>query len=212
MRDSAPAAGKVSRRTVMGGGAAVALSAASYRRMLGANERVGLGFIGFGLIGKRHVLDFKDQPDADVVGVAEVHGRPADEGVALAGGSVRGYTDFRALLDDRDVDAVVVSTPGSLARRCMTMLACAAGKDVYVEKPLSLFPAKGGGWSMSPAGTTGSYRSARSSVGPSLPEGAGAGPRRPDRPGRGGSDVALPQCHARVRLARGRSSAAGTGL
>ncbi len=41
--------------------------------MLGANERVGLGFIGFGLIGKRHVLDFQAQPDADLVAVAEVH-------------------------------------------------------------------------------------------------------------------------------------------
>ena len=50
------------------------------RRVLGANERVGLGFIGFGLIGKRHVLDFKDQPDAQVVGIAEVHSGRRDEG------------------------------------------------------------------------------------------------------------------------------------
>ena len=52
---------ELSRRSLFGGGAAAALSAASYRRVLGANDRVGLGFIGFGLIGKRHVLDFKDQ-------------------------------------------------------------------------------------------------------------------------------------------------------
>ena len=52
----------VSRRTLMGGGAAATLSAAAYRRVLGANDRVGLGFIGFGLIGKRHVLDFQEQP------------------------------------------------------------------------------------------------------------------------------------------------------
>ena len=133
---------ELSRRSLFGGGAALALSAATYRRVLGANERVGLGFIGFGLIGKRHVLDFKDQPDAEIVAVAEAHRGRCNEGVALAGGSARGYTDFRAMLDDRRVSAVVVSTPDHW-HALMTMLACAAGKDVYVEKPLTLFPREG---------------------------------------------------------------------
>ena len=142
MRPSTKAAGELSRRTVIGGGAAAALSAASYARVLGANERVGLGFIGFGLIGKRHVLDFKDQPDAQVVGIADVHSGRRDEAVALAGGSARGFADFRTLLDDRHVDAVIVSTPDHW-HALMMMMACAAGKDVYVEKPLSLFPREG---------------------------------------------------------------------
>ncbi len=142
MSDPAPSGSVLSRRTLLGGGAAAALSAASYRRVLGANDRVGLGFIGFGLIGKRHVLDFKEQPDAGVVAIAEVHSGRRDEGVALAGGSARAYADFRAMLDDHNVDAVVVSTPDHW-HALMTMLACAAGKDVYVEKPLSLFPREG---------------------------------------------------------------------
>ena len=102
MSDSANARNSLSRRTILGSGAATALSAASYRRVLGANDRVGLGFIGFGLIGKRHVLDFRDQADAQIMAVAEVHAGRRDEGVALAGGSARGYADFRALLDDRE--------------------------------------------------------------------------------------------------------------
>ena len=142
MSDSADARSVLSRRTLLGGGAAAALSAASYRRVLGANDRVGLGFIGFGLIGKRHVLDFRDQPDARIVAIAEVHSGRRDEAVALAGGSARGYADFRALLDDHDVDAVVVSTPDHW-HALMTMMACAAGKDVYVEKPLSPVPREG---------------------------------------------------------------------
>ena len=60
----------------------------------------------------------------------------------MIGGNVRKYGDFRALLDDRDVDAVVVSTPDHW-HALMTMMACAAGKDVYVEKPLSLFVREG---------------------------------------------------------------------
>jgi predicted dehydrogenase len=143
MSDSADMRAGLNRRTILGAGAAAAaLSAASYRRVMGANDRVGLGFIGFGLIGKRHVLDFRDQADARITAIAEVHGGRRDEGVALAGGSARGHTDFRALLESRDVDAVVVSTPDHW-HALMTMMACAAGKDVYVEKPLSLFPREG---------------------------------------------------------------------
>lgn len=132
----------LSRRSMLGAGAAAALSARSYARVLGANDRVGLGFIGFGLIGKRHVLDFKDQPGTTMVAIAEVHRGRRDEAVALMGGSPRAHGDFRALLDDRDVDAVVVSTPDHW-HALMTMMACAAGKDVYVEKPLSLFVREG---------------------------------------------------------------------
>ena len=142
MSDPAGAESVLSRRTLLGGGAATALSAASYRRVSGANDRVGLGFIGFGLIGKRHVIDFKEQESAGIAAIAEVHSGRRDEGVALAGGKARAYADFRALLDDHDVDAVVVSTPDHW-HALMTMLACAAGKDVYVEKPLSLFPREG---------------------------------------------------------------------
>ncbi|MBL8798213.1 MAG: gfo/Idh/MocA family oxidoreductase, partial [Planctomycetia bacterium] len=54
-------------------GAAVTLTAASYARVLGANEKLGVGFIGYGLIGKRHVLDFKEQPDVRLVAVADAH-------------------------------------------------------------------------------------------------------------------------------------------
>ena len=68
------------------GGAAAALTAASYQKVIGANDRIGLGFIGFGLIGKRHVLDFQKQPDASLVALAEVHRGRLDEGAALIGG------------------------------------------------------------------------------------------------------------------------------
>src|SRR5262249_50378773 len=125
----------LSRRMLIGSGAAAALSAGCYRRVLGANDRVRLGFIGFGLIGKRPLVDFQLEPDAQIAAVADVHAGRRDEGVALVGGSARAYGDFRALIDDRDIDAVVISTPDHW-HALMTMLACAAGKDVYVEKPL----------------------------------------------------------------------------
>jgi len=132
----------LNRRSFVQAGAASVLTAASWQRVWGANERIGVGFIGFGLIGKRHVLDFQLQPDVDLVAVAETHRGRREEATSLMGTSAKGYGDFRALLDQRSVDAVVVSTPDHW-HALMTMMACAAGKDVYVEKPLTLFVREG---------------------------------------------------------------------
>ena len=113
------------------------LTAASYRRVLGANDRVRVGFVGIGLIGKRHLLDFMAQPDVEVAAISEVsatRGWPREW--RPRGARPSGYKDFRRMLDRKDVDAVVVSTPDHW-HALMTILACAAGKDVYVEKPLN---------------------------------------------------------------------------
>ena len=56
---------ETTRRTFLG---TAALTAASYQRILGANDRIGVGFIGYGLIGKQHVVDFKKFTDVDIVG------------------------------------------------------------------------------------------------------------------------------------------------
>src|SRR5258708_8401950 len=111
MQDAGQERSGPSRRTILKGGAALTLSAASYRRVLGANERIGLGFIGFGLIGKRHVLDFKAIPEVAPVAIAEVHKGRLDEAAATMGGSPRKFGDFRRMLEEKDIDAVVVSTP-----------------------------------------------------------------------------------------------------
>jgi predicted dehydrogenase len=134
--------GALSRRSFVQAGAASLLTAASWQRVFGANDRIGVGFIGYGLIGKRHLLDFQEQKDANLVAVAEAHTGRRDEALNQIGGSARGHTDFRRLLDNKDVDAVVISTPDHW-HALQTMLACAAGKDVYVEKPLTLFVREG---------------------------------------------------------------------
>src|SRR4029079_8958124 len=107
-----------------------------------ANEKINVGFIGYGLIGKRHLLDFRDQPDVNIVAVAECHEGRLNEAKSLIGGTARGYRDFRELLDAKAIDAVVISTPDHW-HALMTILACVAGKDVYVEKPLTLLPREG---------------------------------------------------------------------
>ena len=125
------------RRTVLKTMAGAGLlTAASYGKVLGANDRVRVGLIGNGLIGKRHLLDFQAQPDVEIVGVSEVCDERLDEAATIAGSGALRHKDFRRLLDRADVDAVVVSTPDHW-HALMTILACAAGKDVYVEKPLT---------------------------------------------------------------------------
>lgn len=142
MRETREPRTLASRRSFLHAGTATAFTAVGYRRILGANERIGLGFIGYGLIGRRHLLDFKENPGAKSVAIAEVHRGRLDEAASEAGGDVRKHADFRRLLEDAEVDAVVISTPDHW-HALMTIMACAAGKDVYVEKPTSLFVREG---------------------------------------------------------------------
>ena len=134
------------RRGFLKSASAGLLSAAVYQNIIGANDRVRVGFIGIGLIGKRHLLDFLAQPDVEVAAISEVYEPRLREGIATVseknGKQAEGFKDFRRMLDRKDIDAVVVSTPDHW-HALMTILACAAGKDVYVEKPLTLFVREG---------------------------------------------------------------------
>ncbi len=123
------------RRRFLG---AAALTAASYSRVLGANDRIGVGFAGFGLIGKQHVADFKKFTDVDLVGVCDVYRPRMEEGVQFTGNpGARGYGDLRRMLENQDIQGVVISTPDHW-HALATIMACAAGKDVYVEKPMTV--------------------------------------------------------------------------
>jgi predicted dehydrogenase len=134
----------VTRRTAL-----TALAAASYRRVLGANDRVQVGFIGYGLIGAQHVFDFKNQKDVDLAALCDVYQPRLEQGVAATGQVAKPYSDFRKMLDNKDLQAVVVSTPDHW-HALLTIMSCGAGKDVYVEKPLTLF-VKEGRWMVNAA-------------------------------------------------------------
>ena len=133
----------MTRRTFMkAAGTATALTAASWSRVSGANDRIGIGMVGIGLMGRIHTRNFAKLPDASVVAICDVYDPRAQVGAEIVGGNVATCRDFRKLLDNKDIDALVIATPDHW-HGMMTMMACAAGKDVYVEKPLTLFVREG---------------------------------------------------------------------
>jgi predicted dehydrogenase len=130
---------KTTRRVFLGALSAAAMTAASYSRVLGANDRVGIGHIGFGLIGKQHIADLKKMKDVDIVGECDCYKPRLDEALAYIGNpNTKGYSDFRKMYENKDIQGVVIATPDHW-HALHTILACAAGKDVYVEKPMTLF-------------------------------------------------------------------------
>jgi len=120
-------------------GVATALGSA---RVLGANERIRLGFIGLGNRGDQVLDAFLVHKDALVAAVCDLYQPYLDFAAKKIGTRPRQYHDYRALLDRKDLDAVVICTPDHW-HALQTIHACAAGKDVYVEKPLSLCVAEG---------------------------------------------------------------------
>ena len=100
------------------------------------SNRIRVGFIGVGNFGTINLNDFIKNSDVEVAAVCDVFQTNLDKAVATAGGKARPYKDYRKLLESKDIDAVVISTPEHW-HAIMAIDACEAGKDVYVEKPAS---------------------------------------------------------------------------
>ena len=153
------------RRAFLGSSAAVTAGTAlglnlfatpALRSARGANEKVRVGFIGVGNRGTQLLHGFMTQDDVDVVALCDVYepylsrnhadinksildsigGRAPKMGETFPEKVAR-YKDFRRVLDRKDVDAVVIATPDHW-HAVQAIMACQAGKDVYVEKPLSV--------------------------------------------------------------------------
>jgi predicted dehydrogenase len=121
---------------------ALLATAAGATRVRGASDRVRLGFIGLGNRGDQVLDAFVAHKDAEIVAVCDIHEPYVNFAAHKAGGQPARHHDYRRLLESKDIDAVVISTPDHWHALQMTQ-ACEAGKDVYVEKPLSLVVSEG---------------------------------------------------------------------
>jgi len=114
------------------------VTALSAMRVLGANDRLNLALIGCGGRGRFVARSMRDSsPGVSYTAVADVYKDNGETARQWAGSDAKFFQDFRRLLELKDVDAVHIATPDHW-HAAATILACQAGKDVYVEKPTSL--------------------------------------------------------------------------
>lgn len=125
------------KRTGLGAAAGLATSGVGRAgNVLGANDKVVVGVIGSGRQGRDDLQDFARQPDVEIAAVCDVYQPNLDLGMKDAGDRAKPVKDFREILDNKDIDVVIVGAPDHW-HALPTVEACKAGKDVYVEKPIS---------------------------------------------------------------------------
>lgn len=97
-------------------------------------KSLGIGVIGLGAIGGKHVGMLKNLREANIVGVSDLNQDLVNK--TVAGTSIQGYTDYRELLARPDLEAVIIATPDHL-HKDITIEAAQAGKHILVEKPIA---------------------------------------------------------------------------
>jgi len=112
------------------------------------SNRINIGAIGVGRISRTHDLPAIKKVDyARIIAVCDLDANRVEQGQALVNGfysvnSTKGYHDYRELLANKDIDAVVISTPDH-QHAVLAVNAVRAGKDVYLQKPASLTISEG---------------------------------------------------------------------
>lgn len=110
-------------------------AASSSLRVLGANDRVRAAIIGAGSRGSYHTAQFKEL-GAEVAAVCDVYESNAAANVKRASPGCRAITEYERVLEDKSIDAVVIAVPDH-SHAHIALDALAAGKDLYLEKPIA---------------------------------------------------------------------------
>ena len=128
------------------GGVLPQFSAASYTRIVGANERINVAMMGVYSRGLALAKSFAAQKNAQVITVSDVDSRATDKCIAevqkVASTKAAAVPDFRKALEQKDVDVLVIAAPDHWHAPA-AILGAKAGKHVYVEKPCSHNPQEG---------------------------------------------------------------------
>ena len=128
------------------GGMLPAFSAKSYQNILGANEKIRVACMGVNSRGLAVGKNFAHQKNCEVLHVCDVDSRAADICIDAIGkiqsNKPQATPDFRNALEDKNLDALIVTAPDHWHAPA-ALLACSAGKHVYLEKPCSHNPNEG---------------------------------------------------------------------
>ncbi len=133
----------INRRQFLSSGAvaftALSLSPSVWSQPSGANSDIRLAVVGFNGQGKSHIEGFRKLPGVRLVGLCDVDSTVLDREASKfkdRNEKIATYTDIRKLLENKDIDAISIATPNHW-HALMAIWAVQAGKDVYVEKPVS---------------------------------------------------------------------------
>ncbi len=136
---------EVSRRNfVKGAITATALTAASYTRVLGANDRLRIGIIGAGQRGRsalmRNFFAWAPEANAEMAAICDIWSKNRERGIAMtkqaSGVTPKGYASIEEILADKTVDGVFIAS-ADFQHAKMAEMVLKAGKDVYCEKPVA---------------------------------------------------------------------------
>ena len=119
-----------------------AATAAAALRVWGANDRIRLGIIGSGQRGQYLMTRANEAGGIEWVAISDIYDARRDQAEQVAKTRVDKYANYHQLLDRKDIDGVIVATFDH-AHSLISIDACKAGKDVYVEKPMTSLPEQG---------------------------------------------------------------------
>ncbi len=123
------------KNTAVMGSSAALLGGLAPARVLGANDKIRVGVLGTGERAQYLMTLFKDHPDVELVAVCDVYAPRRAEALKIAGERAQSFLEYRAVLDSKDVDAVIIGSPDHWHKQ-MLIDAVRAGKDAYCEKPI----------------------------------------------------------------------------
>lgn len=103
------------------------------------SDRINLGIIGVNGMGSSNLANCAKYPDVVVTGVCDVSTERREAAIAKHKGTAKGYKDFRELLAERGIDGVIIATTPHW-HALMAIEAVKAGKDIYLQKPMTLYP------------------------------------------------------------------------
>ncbi len=135
----------LSRRNVLASASAAFTTSLFTGNVKGANDRVAVGFIGLGAMGSGNLgysMQVPGLAPAALCDVYQPHLERAEAAARKGGFQPKIVKDFRDIIADKSIDAVCISTPDHW-HAYMTVEACKAGKDVYVEKPACTYVEEG---------------------------------------------------------------------
>lgn len=130
--DLAPSRRQFLKRSLLAGTTALL----PLHRVFGANEQVNVAVIGCGNMGGGHIRNFSRLPRVKLMAVSDPDLHRMDEKTQKLPYAVAKHQDFRRILDDKSIDAVVIATPNHW-HVLMAIMACQAGKHAFVQKPVS---------------------------------------------------------------------------